>query len=153
MAEINFPNPNTTTTYQHVYNGITQNWVWGSSLTVDGASGPSAWIPQAFSPEPKFKIIKIIGVDSQVTNTARWVYDYDEVYPNSSSGTAQNLHELGNTTSKAYGFPVNTSQELTNNPGFFVKRVPNDTYTFIIPTGYPGGEWFIAPNPITGGCG
>lgn len=46
---INFPDPTSETTYQHVYNGITQNWVWGASLTVNGSPGPSAWIAQGFS--------------------------------------------------------------------------------------------------------
>lgn len=151
---IDFPDPETTTTYQHIYNGITQNWIWGASLVVDGAAGPSAWIAQGYSTNPTFKIVKITGTDSQVSNTAKWVYDYQEQHPNlGSAGTAQNLYEVNNTETKAYGFPVNNSQELDNNPNFFVKPVPTDTIVAIIPTGYGGGEWFMAPNPITGNCG
>jgi len=152
-SEINFPDPNEQTSYQYVYNGITQNWVWGRTIEVDGALGPSAWVPQAFNPNPLFKIIKITGVDSQVANVARWVYDYEEQYPNFGPlGTAQNLYEAGNTSNKAYGFSVDNNQQLVNNPGFYVRRVPNDTITCMIPTGYAGGEWFMAPNPVTGSC-
>ena len=46
MAIINFPNePDPSQTYQHVYNGITQNWVWGW----DGATGVSGWLATGFT--------------------------------------------------------------------------------------------------------
>lgn len=66
MPTINFPDPGGQTTYQHVYNGITQNWVWGRSILFEGQPGPSAWIAQGFSITAADESSFVAGSNTQI---------------------------------------------------------------------------------------
>jgi hypothetical protein len=63
MSLIDFPiNPTPSQTYQHTYNGITQNWVWGW----DGSDGVSAWIAQGFSITAADESSLVAGSNTQI---------------------------------------------------------------------------------------
>ena len=158
MAIINFPNePDPSQTYQHVYNGITQNWVWGW----DGATGISAWIAQGFSitsgPGPVYGRIENA---SKVSGKAQWNYTIRQATYNGTSwspaatltNSGINLLEANNTTTEAYGLGVLTPDGVTldNFTGFSVKPVPTNKIVEVTTNGT--NFFFSAPNPIDGTC-
>jgi hypothetical protein len=164
MPTINFPNPETQSTYQHVYNGITQNWVWGASLTVNGLSGPSAWIAQGFSitaaDEASFVAgnngeIQYKSGDSFSANSEATVVTDSSVSPNSGfSGNFVNYSEsvrndntglltTDTTRSLTFGnYNIYTMRDLKLNAGVTLTlnfNTPSDGQSMTLILGYTGG--------------
>lgn len=102
---------------------------------------------------------KITGSTRTAGTKATWSYTVD-VYTNgsvSSTVTAYNLLEKGNTTSVAYGYTVTgANYDQITGTSYKIYAVPNNTWVRMEYTdqmNYPTLEyWFSAPNFINGSC-
>lgn len=103
----------------------------------------------------------ITGVSQPSATVAYWNYtiaEYSAGVANGVTYTANNLLEWNNSSSSAYGYAIATGSgnRLSTTPAsnFYLSPVPVGTMVRLENTSAvsPGGYWFSAPNPITGGC-
>jgi hypothetical protein len=102
---------------------------------------------------------RITSVSQPSASFAIWEYsitEYAAGSPTATTYTARNLLEWNNSTTFAYGYAITAGNRLTTVPAssFYISPVPVGTMVQLENTSAvsPGGYWFSAPNPITGGC-
>ena len=102
---------------------------------------------------------KITAVAQPSGSVAYWNYTV-QLYTAGTGGSsvsANNLLELNNNSTTAYGYAITSGNRLTTTPAssFYLGPVPTGTMVQMENTADPTGSsqyWFSAPNPITGGC-
>lgn len=131
----------------------------GEGLGSQGFQGLQGF--QGFQGVPGSSIAELgsISGNSKETGFARWEYTVFSADFNGSnwvitspSVTANNLLEIQNTGTTAYGISVTGNEGITLSgfTGFEFKPVPNGTIVELIQKG--GSYFFSAPNPIDGIC-
>lgn len=104
---------------------------------------------------------KITSTSQPSATVAIWEYNITEYaagVPTATTYTARNLLEWNNSSTFAYGYAIvsGSGNRLSTVPAssFYLSPVPVGTMVQLENTSAvsPGGYWFSAPNPITGGC-